>query len=1156
NNTVTKLSTDKMSTEQKVTLEHAIQLLTESCSSNQNQVTQLESRIEQINDKLVRTTAILEELMAKVGNLEERRNVEEVRQLNAQESDKKVNDLLTRSQSMDEDTHQPYYVKDVSPMIQKAVVTPLTSRAIIIPPSSSIPTFSGKHSERPKQFLVRIQEYAETVHGWDRSTLVTGISQFLRDTALDWYCQLKVSGRQPQTWPEFVELFLLQFNSPIRSARQEQEWYECKQKEDETINEFVIRLRALWTEQKPKETEVDLVRHLFCKMRNDLLSMIGIPRGATLDEIIMEAQKVEEILYRRKKEERRLKYSNQISSQNDTLNGRKSQNEVTNEYAKPLLAMNVKYSSNDKTVPVQRTTFNKKNTIRSFPATNYYKQTTAEIGNIQQMESMECYNCGMWGHAARNCPTGSTNNYRHGASLTLINEELFIKLPYCFRRRARNPPSWLILQLADRSQLKVKYVLSLPITIANYTKTHTVYVVPKLSQPCIIGNDLIQKHNLQIDGRRQNAYFKQFSNYRFNPHHNEQQYDNDDEYILIADVRLKIPSTHIAYVRVRPTKPFLVINQEGDDYVVTSLRNTPCATNGIINPQRILEIKVANLSERTIIIHPGQALAYMKRLNQIQLNLISQKDLTSNNPRQSIKTTEPNLTETDLNDIQKQKLSDLIQAFPDVFNEKTGQTSKVKHEIKLLPGSQPCNLPPYRIAPARRQIIEENLREMLQDNVIVPSKSPWASPVVLAPRKDETLRFCIDYRKLNAMTIRDAYPIPRIDDTLDSLQEAKFISTLDLRTGYWQVQMDDKSREKTAFITHKGLFEFKVMPYGLTNAPATFQRLMDTVLAGLKWQCCLVYIDDIIIYSPTFEQHIEDLKRVFEALRSANLTLKTPKCHFCRRETKYLGHIITSDGVKPDPDLVKSVVDFPRPQTIREVQSFLGLTGYYRRFIQNYARIAEPLIKQLRFTVTGNHHLRWSNECTEAFTTLKKKLTTAPIMNTPNFEQLFILEVDACEYGLGAILTQEYDDKKYVIAYASRTLSPIERRYGATEREALAIVWATKHFRVYIEGSKILIRSDCKALQWLRNTKDVTGRLARWAMKLSAYQIENIQYRPGKQNANADSLSRNPVPENTDQHPKLFAVETAINLWENTNVLDEIKTEQQADPKLKYIIDQ
>ncbi|CAF1390419.1 unnamed protein product [Rotaria sordida] len=402
---------------------------------------------------------------------------------------------------MDEDIRQPHYVKNVSPMIQKTIVTPLSSCAMIIPPSCSIPTFSGKHSERSKHFVV--------------------------------------SGRQPQTWTEFVELFFSQFNSSIRSAYQEQEWYECKQRENETINEFVIRLRALWTEQKPKEIEVDLVRHLFYKMRNDLFNIIGVPRGATLDEIIMEAQKVEEVLYRRKKEERRLQYLNQTSSQKDTLNVGKSQNKVTNEYAKPLLDMNAKYSSNNKTVPVQRAIFDKKNCDRSFPTANYSKQTTAEIGNIQQLESMKCYNCGMWGHVARNCPTGSTNNYQcdpvqafaqvhvvnfptrnpltvfgqtaglsmrllfdSGASLTLINKKLFTKLLYYFRRRARYPPSWLTLQLADKSQLKIQYVLSLSIAIVNCTKTHTVYVVPKLSQSCIIGNDLIQRHNLQINGLR------------------------------------------------------------------------------------------------------------------------------------------------------------------------------------------------------------------------------------------------------------------------------------------------------------------------------------------------------------------------------------------------------------------------------------------------------------------------------------------------------------------------------------------------------------------------------------------------------------------------------------------------------------------------------
>ncbi|CAF3343980.1 unnamed protein product [Rotaria socialis] len=285
---------------------------------------------------------------------------------------------------------------------------------------------------------------------------------------------------------------------------------------------------------------------------------------------------------------------------------------------------------------------------------------------------------------------------------------------------------------------------------------------------------------------------------------------------------------------------------------------------------------------------------------------------------------------------------------------------------------------------------------MLDQGIISPSASPWASPVILAPKKDGTLCFCVDYRKLNSVTIRDAYPIPRIDDTLDSLQEAKFVSTLDLRSGYWQVEMDKNSREKTAFVTHKGLFEFNVMPFGLTNAPATFQRLMDIVLAGLKWQCCLVYIDDVVIFSPTFEQHIKDLEKVFQALQSANLTLKASKCQFCRREMRYLGHIITQNGFKPDPDLIKSVKNFPQPKKDQRY----------------YSKIAEPLQQQLRNSQKGNHHLNWSKGCTDAFEILKNRLTNAPIMNTPNFEQSFILELEACEYGVGAVLTQEYEEEK------------------------------------------------------------------------------------------------------------------------------------------------
>lgn len=743
-----------------------------------------------------------------------------------------------------------------------------------------------------------------------------------------------------------------------------------------------------------------------------------------------------------------------------------------------------------------------------------------------------------------------------GASLTLINLNFFYRLPKYYRKMVRPPPPNLCLLLADRSRLYVKYALSLPITISNSTRFHKVYVVPKLWRACIIGNDLIRKHNLQIDGGRQYAYFKRREDKIYTQHLTEDTTSNEVNYILLAAERVKIPPMYVFNIQVKPNKPFSSVDErsEQDEYEVTSIKWTPCAANGIITPHTYMTLQVANLTNKMIIVHTNQPLAKMTRLNEIQINAIQQGNKIFNaDNRQMTLDSELDLTNTELNNDQKEKVRQLIKEYPDVFNQKTGRTKKLRHQINVTPQSTPHNSPPFRYAPARKKVIEENIDDMLKEGIISPSNSPWASPVILVPKKDGSLRFCVDYRKLNALTIRDAYPLPRIDDTLDSLQEAKFISTLDLRSGYWQVEMDKQSREKTAFVTHKGLFEFNVMPFGLTNAPATFQRLMDIVLAGLKWQCCLVYIDDVVIFSPNFEQHMIDLRNVFQALRAANLTAKLAKCQFCRREMKYLGHVITSNGIKPDPELIKAVKNFPQPKKIKDVQSFLGLTGYYRRFIKNYAKIAEPLLKQLRDAQQTNHHLKWTDECTQAAEMLKTKLTNAPIMNTPNFNQPFILELDACEYGLGAVLTQEYDDKKHVIAYASRTLSTAERKYGATEKEALAIVWATKHFRPYLEGNKIYIRSDCKALEWMRTAKDVTGRIARWAMKLSAYQIEEIKYRPGKSNANADSLSRNPLP-NEINHCEVATIDTAINLWENTNILDEIKQEQQADQKLQRII--
>ena len=397
----------------------------------------------------------------------------------------------------------------------------------------------------------------------------------------------------------------------------------------------------------------------------------------------------------------------------------------------------------------------------------------------------------------------------------------------------------------------------------------------------------------------------------------------------------------------------------------------------------------------------------------------------------------------------------------------------------------------------------------------------------------------MDYRKLNLVTHRDAYPLPRIDATLDSLVGCKFFTTLDLASGYWQVALEETDKEKTTFSTPEGHFEFNVMPFGLTNAPATFQRLMECALAGLTNEQCLIYLDDIIIFSHSFTEHLQHLRNTFSALRQAHLQVKLSKCTFASPTVHYLGHVVSASGVTPDPRKTEAVSQYPVPTNIKELKQFLGLTNYYRKFIYNYAHIAEPLNKQLR---GHKKHFQWSSSCQQAFDNLKSKLIMPPILGYPDFTTPFALYTDASDTAIGAVLSQFQNNKEIVISYWSRQLTKPERNYSTIEREALAVVGAVKEFYPYLYGFKFTLITDHNPLTSLKDLKDTGGRLARWILYLQQFDFL-FEHRPGKNHGNADAMSRLPATSS------IFAIFQQL-----VADLSAMKAAQQADRVLSPLI--
>ena len=404
---------------------------------------------------------------------------------------------------------------------------------------------------------------------------------------------------------------------------------------------------------------------------------------------------------------------------------------------------------------------------------------------------------------------------------------------------------------------------------------------------------------------------------------------------------------------------------------------------------------------------------------------------------------------------------------------------------------------------------ETTLKSMLQAGVIRPSTSSWASAPVLVRKKDGEVRYTVDYRKVNAKTIKDVYPLPLISECIDALEGTLWFHTLDLASGYWQIDIDSRDCHKTAFLTRHGLFEHVRLAQGLCNAPATFQRVMHLVLRGLTWDRALVYLDDVIVLGRSFTHSLQNLELVLQRFRAHQLKLKPKKCHLFCSEVEFLGRRITRQGVAVSDVHIKSVQDWPEPKNVEELQKFLGFINYHREFIPNLSKVASPLFALTR----KDNDYNWDDTCATAFIKLKKIMTSPPLLSFPNGQDPFILDTDASDMAVGACLYQLREGKEYPVSYSSALLTPAQRRYCTTRKELLAIILFTRQYRHYLLGGPFVVRTDHHSLAWLCGFKDCSGQLGRWLEELSQYDL-TIQHRPGSKHVNADAVSR--IPPSTE----------------------------------------
>lgn len=718
--------------------------------------------------------------------------------------------------------------------------------------------------------------------------------------------------------------------------------------------------------------------------------------------------------------------------------------------------------------------------------------------------------------------TGCVNNINTkiildtGSGLSIIDQSLV-------KDNKINYSHNILLTAATGHNLNFIGFTNINLQLGNLIFSHKIAVVKNFKHKILLGSDFFNKSGAVLNyqnntliltnlfGEKCVIYFTGHNNYDsvFNQIDIFDNKKTIKKLICARDVKIAPFATKLIKVRTKErVQRGVYIAEKSDDLQYKKGCQIPSALLQL--PKNEVYIYIINYTDFNQTIFSGSTIGTLTMLSEE--DHISDQPLINNIGVQSDNRLDNLDINQSLHPTEKVQLKRLLDEYSDIMAasiHELGRTDLVEHTIDTG-DSKPVRQRPYRNSPKEREEIQKQVNEMLQAKVIRESNSPWSSPVVLVRKSDGRWRFCIDYRKINKLGVGvNMYPLPLIEDVLSCLGGAKYFTILDLFSAFWQVPLKEEDKQKSAFITGDGLYEFNVLPFGLKSASATFQFLADKLLGPLKWKEAIIYLDDIIIFSNTFEQHLDRLRRVLNKIRDAGLKLKISKCQFAYKTLKILGHIISEEGIAVNPEKIKAISEYPSPNSVKKIQMFLGACNFFRKFIKNYSMIARPLYEM---TKTDKTKFEWGVEQEKAFILLKEKLTSSPILThfIPGAEME--IHVDACTSGLGAVLLQRSTNNDlHAISYVSRSLTAAEKNYSVTELEALGCLWSMLKFRHYIQGQKIRIVTDHHALCWLKSIRSPTGRLARWSVKLQDFDYE-VCHRKGSMHQLPDALSRNTVP--------------------------------------------